>query len=92
MMEEGATAPSSDFLHRTRAGGWKKTAKKYRFKCECECKSKFRSWEEGEMTHLCDTCKYRHEECKPEDMQLDHRDNVVECFGYEEEEDETCSD
>jgi len=36
-------------------------------------------------THLCDTCKYSEEECKPEDMQLDDLDNVVECFGYEED-------
>ena len=36
------------------------------------------------MTHLCDTCKYRHEECKPENFRFEG-DAVVECDGYEEE-------
>ena len=40
------------------------------------------------MTHLCDTCKYRHEECEPENVWF-KGDDVTECDGYEE--DGTCS-
>ena len=41
--------------------------------------------EEGEeMTHLCDTCKYREEECKPRNARIVAGD-VTECDGYEEE-------
>ena len=39
-------------------------------------------------THLCDTCKYREEECKPELSKFDG-DTVSECDGYEE--DKPCS-
>ena len=42
------------------------------------------------MTHLCDTCKHREEEYKPEDMQLDHLDNVVECFWYKADAGDVC--
>ena len=39
--------------------------------------------------HLCDTCKFRHEECKPENFEFEG-DAVVVCDGYEKE-DGTCS-
>jgi len=35
-------------------------------------------------THLCDTCKYREEECKPRNALIVGGD-VTECDGYEEE-------
>ena len=40
--------------------------------------------EEREMTHLCDTCKFREEECKPKNARIVGGD-VTECDGYEEE-------
>ena len=38
----------------------------------------------AESTHLCDTCKYREEECKPRNARIVAGD-VTECDGYEEE-------
>lgn len=35
-------------------------------------------------THLCNTCKYREEECKPRNARIVGGD-VTECDGYEEE-------
>ena len=36
------------------------------------------------MTHLCDACKYREEECKPRNARIAAGD-VTECADYEDE-------